>query len=561
MRNVTINFDATRINCSITLDGEPIHAFSDLASYRQDDFLLWADQFYELLDQMCGQAYRLHITGHTLHHILLKNSQNASSLCQEIAFSANRIIIPFFRRIAECISLGERYPDLDIPSYGNRVKCMTDNPEKMLSVFPEFDCCSEEGNASIAFLTESEATTSAGIVLRIGESTSCTYRRKKVHLTVAETDLTAVQDYIQHYYLMIPFVSNALSSASRHFVKLNTDDKLLLKALEEDTPQFVFPELPNELDVHRKYACDVRVIPHDMQEYKPMLQVEPASAVSVSNGVLTAQNVGEAVLRWLTKEQQLLQQKQVIIAHHQWAEKIILHPKFKQLHPGDEGMIDIQVIPADAEDKNELVFSIDNPSIAAWKKSLNQLWAYECGECVLTVRGKNTSAEMKIRVLPAIESIKLTPSSAVLNYGGTVSFCCDVLPVGAKAESFQWQCDMEPICALKTSGNSCVVRLVHPPENDFVASVTCMVGTKRASASITVNKVSRQNELGCICPALTGLGVLLFWLVYFNIPMLLSLVLSIWGATKDQFGRKVFRNCIIIDIIVLVIGLLLSFNT
>ena len=555
MRTVAVNFSSYDISCSITIDQTPLGMYSELSGNLNDDFLVWGDQFLELLDQVVRQPYQLYVSGMKLHHILIEYTKEQSQYCQEIVFEQALPKIPLSVSVEECERLAQKYfPDWNTPIH-QTLRCVCPDSQWLSNHYPSFVLSGEEANVYV--LPDAETYVSGGeiVIIPSQERTFCQYHRRKTHLYVKQEHMDAVEEYMNVYYACIPTVKNVIGRLRQ--VRLDSDDETVINAIRSDAPQVLYPVLPAELECGESYLCKVRVLPQACQIEGIMIGTDDPAVVSLEYDMLCAHQAGTAEVLFYGADGSIQHRHTLMVSSHVWAEKIVLRPRFTKLHPVEDGTVDIQVFPPNAEDISEFSYQVV-PPIAEWKAKQGVLSAYEKGSCELRIQGRKAQAALPITIAPALKRISISPDKISMRLKQETTFHCKFDPPDAAVSQIEWVCDMDPVCQIRPDGIRCKVVYTLPMETAGNAAITCVAEQAKASAAIQLQPVTRQKGMGCICPFLTVIAFFCFALSYMNIPLYLSLIFSIIGQRREEYGSKVYRNCLIVDGLIILITLLLA---
>ncbi len=89
---------------------------------------------------------------------------------------------------------------------------------------------------------------------------------------------------------------------------------------------------------------------------------------------------------------------------------------------------DLTVIPANADNVEELVWESDDPTVATVDAHTGDITAKACGRCTISVRTPDTSARVALEVQPALEEIRCPGSFVEVGVGDRKEWRYTVIP-------------------------------------------------------------------------------------------------------------------------------------
>lgn len=159
---------------------------------------------------------------------------------------------------------------------------------------------------------------------------------------------------------------------------------------------------------------------------------------------------------------------------------VALDKKELNLNVGDTQHLTATVSPADADDK-EVTWSSENASVATAVNG--EVKAIGAGTTVITVTTKDgeKTASCTVTVKQPVQSITVTPATAEVEVGKTVTLTAEVLPENATDKSVSWTSSDETIATVE-NGQVTGVKA-------GTVTITAQAGDKTATCSITIKAV------------------------------------------------------------------------
>ncbi len=201
------------------------------------------------------------------------------------------------------------------------------------------------------------------------------------------------------------------------------------------------------------------------------------SIVTVENGVVTAVNVGNAVISAKCGTYEAICKVTVIIS----PKDIKLEPETVDMYVGGTTTLSATVLPEDATDQSKIWTSSDETVATVDASGL--VIAKSLGTTAITVACGTLSATSVVNVIPTpAESIIIDPESAELKVGERVFLTATVLPQDATDKTVTWSSSDENIATIDASG-----LVIAKAVGEVTITATC--GDVTATAKVTVKPI------------------------------------------------------------------------
>ena len=128
---------------------------------------------------------------------------------------------------------------------------------------------------------------------------------------------------------------------------------------------------------------------------------------------------------------------QVEVYEKHLAQRLELSVDHTVMEAGKIQKISVNVIPADAEDISRFQWTVSNPTIVEMDQQGN-IRALKAGNCVVTLQGEATSAEISLQVKPGAERIELSKKQIQCYVGEEKEIQARVLPENCYSSEYQW---------------------------------------------------------------------------------------------------------------------------
>lgn len=146
-----------------------------------------------------------------------------------------------------------------------------------------------------------------------------------------------------------------------------------------------------------------------------------------------AVTAGNVTISVIDKDNIVCESHDLKIIEHQYATSIKIIPRFEYLKVNERNYVDVVVVPADAEDRNELQYEISDNNIINYED--NQVIALKSGSAQLKIKGKKCEGILNIQVKSLLTQVYLNRTSITLRGGTSEILQCSVLPQDAGNKS------------------------------------------------------------------------------------------------------------------------------
>lgn len=202
------------------------------------------------------------------------------------------------------------------------------------------------------------------------------------------------------------------------------------------------------------------------------------------------------------------------------AKRIILNRTEPNMGIGRTQKIDIEVLPVDAEDKDFIVWSSENPAVAEVDHS-GIVTARSPGRTVVTASTSFVKESVIIDVLPNIQQMVASVQDITLNKGTSAPIAVSCVPMKCFDNSCNWQSNNSDVAYVETymDGSSAIIAkdvgecILTCTANEGGCSVSCYV---RVLDPVEEEKKQKKRvDLACI------IGIPLAFLIFLIIMIVL----------------------------------------
>lgn len=242
------------------------------------------------------------------------------------------------------------------------------------------------------------------------------------------------------------------------------------------------------------------VAPEDASDKTVAWSSDNSAVASVSNGKVTANKPGTAVIKVVTNDLSKEAACTVTVKRH--AESVELSQKEIKLYLGENRSLTATVLPSDASDKN-VTWSSSNPNVATVSTAGNVV-SKSVGTTVITVKTADGGhqASCHVTVLEPVvyaTSLTITPQALNMNIGESASLTLQMLPSNAN-EKLVWESDNESVARVVngdiTAVGVGVAKIMVKGKNVTSNEVTVTVIDKFAVTGVKLNESEKSLQVG-----------------------------------------------------------------
>lgn len=244
-----------------------------------------------------------------------------------------------------------------------------------------------------------------------------------------------------------------------------------------------------DMKVGDEYTLVVTVTPETTIDKTVDWSSSDNTIATVSNGVIHALKLGETTIQAKTKDGSNLTASCRVNVIPTMVESISLSKSEVQLILGNSVRIFATILPANATNK-AINWEVENPNIASVNDGL--IMALGIGNTTvkaIATDGSEIFAICSVIVNPiSISSIELSPSSAAINVGESLTLAATILPSNASNQQLLWQSSDNDVASVANG-----VVIGKRPGNVVITAQSTDGSNKSAMASIKVNDILASN--------------------------------------------------------------------
>lgn len=554
MNNVTIFFEPLKRYAQVSIDGDQISPYSDLASCENKDLHVCGVRLLKLLDEEIGSEYQLHITGSQFQIDLMAALAQNSEFCASVSGTPIKLAFSVSETIDFAICLNSTY-SLGIDQE-TRVSIDGDSATQVQS-----DAVTIVDDAEVYVVSQIPDNIKKGkTTLLISDHFDIKNTRGVNIVEVPAGYINSFIEYYRFYTKIIPFIE-AVFSQSR-YASLSKTDELLLDAYVTQSPRYIFDVEKTSVDVGKAIGYRFVVFPESAADMF-RLQIDRSEAVKVSVDQLCPIQEGMFTLSVMTRDGKICESKQFSALKHSYVNSIRLVPSSSSLENGKKGQIDAYVLPEHAEDAHSLKWSSSNSDVVH-VTSTGEFIALKPGTAIITVSANQCSQQVSITVCPSLEKITLTRSALTVEVGKSETVECNLFPADAAHGELVWELSNDGMGTLNVSngGKTCIFTAT--TSSLAKGNIKCRVKGSEKSASCAIEIIPEQKPTGLMTCAMVFsiIGIVASFLIpliwfggggiggfFADIFLPVGIILSLVGKAKTESKEKIFSTMLKLDLI------------
>ena len=465
---VEIKYASTEKYPSILINGEAISRYMSLSDYIYDDIFRWADQFFEIMDGELAESYKVVVTGHPYHLAVLENFKDKSEYCEGIEYKKAESRISLKEKYAFACKLNNQYSI--IPPLGDKVIFSCSEPDSLNALNMSGVAFTGEGKDYGIYRFGYGDALQTKYTVCICENEKIEKRRDGTTLYVSENNLATVMDYFYTYHIVIPTVQGV-------FAKLPTAnvayaEKLEFEAYTEESYRLIIDPLPDTMEAGHEFQITYDYFPKCFPKPAISVVIDNPAVMAYNGGYLVAKDKGVCNLHICDTEGKEYASKSIDVSKHNYATNITVVLPETTMQIGETLKFRCIVTPNDAEDANDLCYSINNENVAVFSNK-NELYAVAAGRICVTVSAKKVSRKFYVTVLSEATGIAVSAEEAEIPCTAEATVYCAPIPLDASpAPAMSWFVSNPSVLRIVSQDSTrCVVRTLCPGNAELICKI------------------------------------------------------------------------------------------
>ncbi len=448
---VDILYNKRERHPQISINGEKISRYMELADMIYDDIYNWADKLYESMDDELCESYTIRLTGHPFHHMLLKSLQHKSQYCTEVSFTPVTHSIPVTDKLAYARELNTRYC-MGVQQQVDNICFFSNEPERFKNLVP---CTAEPGNYYITTGTQlPEGSVKCCIML----AEKMSYEKVR-GIPVVHTPLHLlpyVVEYLNLYHLHLDFIHAVFSAAGD--LNMTEDEKLKYEAYVQEEYRIRVDSLPRVMNTGERFRVTYTYYPQQFGDPRITISTGNSAVLFAADNTLVAQSAGTADVILTDKSGTVRGSYTITVEHHNYVSDISIILPATSVCINETMRFKCLISPNDAEDIANVRYTVSDTTVAAFSGQ-NEIYGIAAGRVKVTVSTTRVSKSFYLTVLPHAKDVILPEEVLAMPINADAYIDCSVVPPNASPmPTVTWQSSNPYIVkVVETRGFSCRV--------------------------------------------------------------------------------------------------------
>lgn len=521
-----IEIKQTYLNHQLVLriNQEEISLYGNLSALTKRPFCYMAIRLIPALDNELCDLYIIELTGTTFQYEILKQEVKKSRFCMDIFFHPiPSLYSPEYiqQRLVQLCAAQEVSVDYSAP----------------INIYSEPDFPLPKG-----YIYSQRCIAQLCLLNNAGNDSSCSEKILEIIIqnsgqpsemqaesinAVYYIPFTLVTQFLEHYKLFhqtIPCIENCLQVLK--YCRLGEKEQAELQSITTTTATYYMDFLPDYIDEGEEYDFHFESFPSGAFH----LICSPQDSISIKNSKLIAKKSGIASIFVINQAKERVETRKTEIISHNYAREIHFISDLQAMTLHSQCRLPIAVLPADAEDLDELKWSVE-PFSAAQITNTGEITALQPGIVKIKVSGKRTFAERTITIQVAPVKLQVNPSFIQIAKGDEIIVSCDVTPEGAAAGKLSWSFDNPDIAIINPSLDGTRCKLVTTGRHSGTGNIKCTLPTNGIAA--ICNVVVTDNRADKL---FSTISFILLFLSFFWFPFVFAAVVC------SGYGLYINRN-------------------
>ena len=517
------------------INGEEVSQYSRLASIVGENLYQYVSNVISYLDSEVFDDYEIDYYGYQFIYDLICEYVKQSEYCKSVHYYSMETIdtpenvMEMLFEIAEAHNV-QVNQERDITVYKNLPEINVKDEEyiKITDALP----------SDIGIFENADRIVRKECKLCIVVGVKTTMNEENI-ITVSGENIDEVVEYYYIHNLYIPNFEEYITILK--YQNLSERESVLLNAVQSNKASYYLGEIPKVFDLADELPIDFVSFP--IETFR--IEISDEKKLKPEENKWRAVAGGQVTVSVLDKDNQCCESHILNIVEHQYATGIKIIPRFDYLKVNERNYVDVIVEPANAEDKDELLYEVSDGNIVKYEDG--QVIALKDGSTTLKVKGKQCQGTLKIDVKSSLSQVVLEQTNITMKGGTTAILQCRVLPQNAETEHIVWDLDNRNIAAINPSKDKMKCQVNTSERFTGKGNIRCYDQTTGIGAICNIEVVSKIKHTW------VGTMALICMLVGFFLPVLsgVSIGFSVYGLVQDEetSHRARYIVCAVISVL------------
>ena len=452
MRNlVEIKYKKQGLYPEVFINGELMSRYMSLSDVIYNDVFAWAERFFDIMDSEFAERYKVVITGHSYHGIVLESMREKSEFCEGVDFQEIKKEIPVLEKI-EIVNKYAHQLDLESEFQCENLTVSCKSKEEFDSYNLKNTVYAEQSNYYL--LKEGEeipADVQSKYYIIISKRDEVKKKGAKFFLYVTMQSLPDIINYFNEYHFWLPLIEKSYASLRKK--DLSEKVRLELDAYEQEEYRVYVKKLPSRMECGNTERVEYEVYPKSFNKLDLIIESSDTSVAKIESEHIVPVSTGNFKVIVKTCSGQKFFEQEIQSVKHKYVENITLVIPSTSMKIGETMEFKCIVSPIDAEDANEVKFTVSDENVAIITSN-NELYSVSAGRVCVTAETNKAVKKFYVSVLPQPASIQLPGEKIKLKFNSEAQVESVVLPVNASPSPVvEWKSSNDNIIAVRSTSD------------------------------------------------------------------------------------------------------------
>ncbi len=452
MNKVSLKLNPYQEFNTISLNDQNLSVYSELNNFMKEPFLKWAGQFFDSVERELNDEFDLCVRSQNFEFLFLCAMAKNFPDCLSVEREPFDLDYSMEERLAFLNQLTADFPtDVEkspVPVWlekgvflnlGEGFQAVSDPDEAFLILA-----------VSDAFFPQYFQSRKMKIIALIGEEEGLEKINACFLWKLTGDQVLPLLDAVKYRFYNIPYLKKVSGILQASADQMNAKQRKHLALMTATDPYVSVAQIP-DLEAGKSYQPVFEILPPTAAMPQIRMRVLNEAVLQGSGRELNGIRPGTTVVEFYKNEEMIpFCRQEVNVYQNNSIQKIQL-----QLYADTMGVeyaqtVGAEFFPPDADDIPEVVWSSSNPQVAT-VDAAGKVVSHAPGECTITLSGRETSASVRLRILPQIETIQLPMDEVACYVGEVIPVQVNIAPENAYNKEVGWWTSDKMVAVVETT--------------------------------------------------------------------------------------------------------------
>lgn len=549
MNIIEIRIDPYEEQNEIIIDGRKPSLNGTLSGFVKKSFLTWADDFFDAAFKENNDSFGLTVSAESFETRLLYVLAGQYEYCESFSEKAFEMNMPIKERLIKLTDLCERN-GISYKAEFKKAHVYSNLPFQQTEFLIQEE--TPESAEIIVFSNEKELTKfdeyregAVVFILSDKEEISCVAGDRYIW-KIPLASLSEVLNGAIEYFAEIPSIKNLIAILENNKEKLSEDDRICLNNYSTTIGRINVRSIP-QIEVGTSFTPSFVSSAGEVNETEITIESSNPGVITIDGKCLYASSEGEANIKFFRNKELIpFAVKRVSTYIDRTVKEIVLTPESNIMGVNQTQLIGIKYVPADAEDKDTVEWTVDFDETATVDQT-GVITSLQSGIVTVCAQTANAIARAEIEVQPDIESLTITPKEIdIYMDAADQHFEVTVSPANCYDGTYTWSSSNPNVMVIDDNNNGIIKGIGE-------CTLTCKANASPCSDTCTVRIKSTLDRGENPWLSYTAVGLVITIITLFFSYPYLTLVVGVATAALGIISmikkkRDLFWSAVLIII-------------